>query len=45
MRIDIAPVEYKQRLQHNYEATFRMVTPIRSLYNRATVGFESAINS
>ena len=42
LRIDIAPVEYKQRIQHKYEQHLEWLRPLDQL-NRATVGFESAI--
>jgi MoaA/NifB/PqqE/SkfB family radical SAM enzyme len=42
LRIDIAPVEYKQKIQHKYEQHLEWLRPLDQL-NRATVGFESAI--
>jgi radical SAM protein with 4Fe4S-binding SPASM domain len=42
LRIDIAPAEYKQRIQHKYEQHLEWLRPLDQL-NRATVGFESAI--
>ena len=42
LRIDIAPVEYKQRIQSKYEQHLDWLRPLDQL-NRATVGFESAI--
>jgi radical SAM protein with 4Fe4S-binding SPASM domain len=42
LRIDIAPVEYKQRIQSKYEQHLEWLRPLDQL-NRATVGFESAI--
>ena len=42
-RIDIATVDYKQRLQIAYEEHLEWLRPLDPL-QRATVGFESAIN-
>ena len=42
LRIDIAPVEYKQKIQRKYEQHLEWLRPLDQL-NRATVGFESAI--
>lgn len=42
-RIDIAPVQYKQRLRVKFEEHLEWLRPLDPL-NRATVGFESAIN-
>jgi sulfatase maturation enzyme AslB (radical SAM superfamily) len=42
-RIDIAPIKYKQRLQIKFEEHLEWLRP-QDLLNRATVGFESAIN-
>jgi MoaA/NifB/PqqE/SkfB family radical SAM enzyme len=42
-RIDIAPMEYKQRIKAKFEAHLEWLRPLDHL-NRATVGFESAIN-
>jgi sulfatase maturation enzyme AslB (radical SAM superfamily) len=42
LRIDIAPSEYKQRIQSKYEQHLEWLRPLDQL-NRATVGFESAI--
>lgn len=42
-RIDIAPMKYKQRLRIKYEEHLEWLRPRDSL-QRATVGFESAIN-
>ena len=42
LRIDIAPAEYKQKIQHKYEQHLEWLRPLDHL-NRATVGFESAI--
>jgi radical SAM protein with 4Fe4S-binding SPASM domain len=41
-RIDIAPREYKQRIEESYQAHLDWLRPQDQL-NRATVGFESAI--
>jgi hypothetical protein len=41
-RIDIAPSEYKQRLQQRYQDHLEWLRPQDRL-NRATVGFESAL--
>ena len=41
-RIDIAPMEYKQRLRIRYEEHLEWLRPLDPL-QRATVGFESAI--
>jgi hypothetical protein len=42
-RIDIAPIKYKQRIRLAYEEHLAWLRPLDPL-NRATVGFESAIN-
>lgn len=42
-RIDIAPAQYKQRLRVKFEEHLEWLRPLDPL-NRATVGFESAIN-
>lgn len=42
-RIDIAPIKYKQRLRVKFEEHLEWLRPQDKL-NRATVGFESAIN-
>jgi radical SAM protein with 4Fe4S-binding SPASM domain len=42
LRIDIAPAEYKQKIQEKYERHLEWLSPLDHL-NRATVGFESAI--
>jgi len=42
-RIDIAPVKYKQHLQTVYQEHLEWLRPLDQL-NRASVGFESAIN-
>jgi len=42
-RIDIAPIKYKQRLRMKFEEHLEWLRPQDPL-NRATVGFESAIN-
>ena len=42
-RIDIAPKEYKQKIKNKLEAHLEWLRPLDHL-NRATVGFESAIN-
>jgi len=42
-RIDIAPIKYKQRLRVKFEEHLEWLRPLDRL-NRATVGFESAIN-
>jgi len=42
-RIDIAPAEYKQQIQHKLEQHIEWLRPQDQL-SRATVGFESAIN-
>ena len=42
-RIDIAPIKYKQRLRIKFEEHLAWLRPLDPL-NRATVGFESAIN-
>ena len=42
-RIDIAPMQYKQRLRVKFEEHLEWLRPLDPL-NRATVGFESAIN-
>jgi radical SAM protein with 4Fe4S-binding SPASM domain len=41
-RIDIAPLEYKQRIQDRLEQHLSWLRPLDQL-NRATVGFESAV--
>jgi hypothetical protein len=41
-RIDIAPPEYKQRIQYRFEQHLAWLRPLDQL-NRATVGFESAV--
>ena len=43
LRIDIAPVKYKQRIQVAYEEHLAWLRPVDPL-QRATVGFESAVN-
>jgi hypothetical protein len=43
LRIDIAPMKYKQRLRVKFEEHLEWLRPQDPL-NRATVGFESAIN-
>jgi hypothetical protein len=43
LRIDIATPEYKQTLNDRYQAHLEWLRPLDQL-NRATVGFESAIN-
>ena len=43
LRIDIAPIKYKQRIRVAYEEHVEWLRPQDPL-NRATVGFESAIN-
>jgi MoaA/NifB/PqqE/SkfB family radical SAM enzyme len=42
-RIDIAPSAYKQRIEESYQVHLQWLRPLDPL-NRATVGFESAIN-
>jgi len=42
-RIDIAPEEYKQKIKNKLKAHLEWLRPLDHL-NRATVGFESAIN-
>ena len=42
LRIDIAPAEYKQKIQEKYEQHLEWLRPLDQL-NRATVGFESAV--
>jgi MoaA/NifB/PqqE/SkfB family radical SAM enzyme len=42
-RVDIAPAKYKQRIRVAYEEHLEWLRP-QDLLNRATVGFESAIN-
>jgi organic radical activating enzyme len=42
-RIDIAPIKYKQRIRLAYEEHLSWLRPLDPL-NRATVGFESAVN-
>ena len=43
LRIDIAPMKYKQRIQVAYEEHLAWLRPMDPL-QRATVGFESAVN-
>ena len=43
LRIDIAPIKYKQRIRQAYIEHLEWLRPLDPL-NRATVGFESAIN-
>lgn len=43
LRIDIAPIEYKQRVCELYQEHLEWLRPL-DLLNRATVGFESAVN-
>jgi hypothetical protein len=43
LRIDIAPMKYKQRLRVKFEEHLAWLRPQDPL-NRATVGFESAVN-
>ena len=43
LRIDIAPMKYKQRLRVKFEEHLEWLRPQDPL-NRATVGFESAVN-
>jgi sulfatase maturation enzyme AslB (radical SAM superfamily) len=43
LRIDIAPIKYKQRIRVAYEEHLAWLRPQDQL-NRATVGFESAVN-
>jgi hypothetical protein len=43
LRIDIAPMKYKQRIRATYEEHLSWLRPQDPL-QRATVGFESAIN-
>jgi hypothetical protein len=43
LRIDIAPDQYKQRLRIRFEEHLEWLRPLDPL-NRASVGFESAIN-
>lgn len=43
LRIDIAPIKYKQRIRMAYEEHLEWLRPKDQL-NRATVGFESAVN-
>jgi hypothetical protein len=43
LRIDIAPIKYKQRLKQKFEQHIDWLRPQDQL-QRATVGFESAIN-
>ena len=43
LRIDIAPLEYKQELLHMYQQHVEWLRP-QDLLGRATQGFESAIN-
>jgi len=42
LRIDIAPIKYKQRVRVAYDEHLEWLRPLDPL-NRATVGFESAI--
>jgi sulfatase maturation enzyme AslB (radical SAM superfamily) len=42
LRIDIAPVEYKQRIKESYAEHIEWLRPLDPL-QRATVGFESAV--
>ena len=42
LRIDIAPIKYKQRIRVAYEEHLAWLRPLDPL-NRATVGFESAV--
>ena len=42
-RLDIAPIKYKQRIRIKFEEHLEWLRPFDHL-NRATVGFESAIN-
>jgi organic radical activating enzyme len=42
LRIDIAPAEYKQRIQESYAEHIEWLRPLDPL-QRATVGFESAV--
>ena len=43
LRIDIAPVDYKEKIKQKYQQHLTWLRPQDQL-NRATVGFESAIN-
>jgi hypothetical protein len=43
LRIDIAPLEYKEKINAKYQEHLSWLRPQDQL-NRATVGFESAIN-
>jgi hypothetical protein len=43
LRIDIAPIKYKQRIRVAYEEHLAWLRPLDPL-QRATVGFESAVN-
>lgn len=43
LRIDIAPIKYKQRIRQAYAEHLAWLRPLDPL-NRATVGFESAVN-
>jgi radical SAM protein with 4Fe4S-binding SPASM domain len=43
LRLDIAPVEYKQQIKQAFEQHLEWLRPLDQL-SRATVGFESAIN-
>ena len=43
LRIDIAPMKYKQRIRMTYQEHLEWLRPLDPL-RRATVGFESAIN-
>lgn len=43
LRIDIAPIKYKQRIRMAYAEHLEWLRP-RDQLNRATVGFESAVN-
>jgi sulfatase maturation enzyme AslB (radical SAM superfamily) len=42
-RIDIAPADYKEKIQERYNLHLEWLRPLDKL-NRATVGYESAIN-
>jgi len=43
LRIDIAPEQYKEKIRAKYEQHLEWLRPLDKL-NRATVGFESALN-
>jgi len=43
LRIDIAPQEYKDKIKAKFEEHLEWLRPLDKL-NRATVGFESALN-